>query len=175
METMCQYWSALVRGLVFAGDHDSGCHCFRSPVINRIVYNHEYFSGPIHVGICMWFVNKNIWKKTWSPSHIEKGETKMNLWKTHAVSARFKFGTYTWQALQSGALQSASSHSLDDEYSLSVALCIFSHRSLTGTMDVDTMLIHHYRRWPNHANTKHMDPGQCWFEVATASKTVVQT
>ena len=41
---------------------------------------------------------------TWSPSPIEKGETKLLLWKPHTGTAGLETGTHAWLARQSGAL-----------------------------------------------------------------------
>ena len=41
---------------------------------------------------------------TWSPSHIEKGETMLFLWKPHTGTAGLEPGTHAWLARQSGAL-----------------------------------------------------------------------
>ena len=43
----------------------------------------------------------------WTPSHIEKRETRIFLWKPHAESARFEPGTNAWLVRQSGALSIA--------------------------------------------------------------------
>ena len=41
---------------------------------------------------------------TWSPNHIEKGETMLFLWKHHTGTAGLETGTHAWLARQSGAL-----------------------------------------------------------------------
>ena len=40
----------------------------------------------------------------WSPSHIEKGETMLFLWKPHTETAGSDTGTHAWLARQLGAL-----------------------------------------------------------------------
>ena len=40
---------------------------------------------------------------TWSPSHFDKGDTRIILWKARAGSAGFEPGTHAWLARHSGA------------------------------------------------------------------------
>ena len=41
---------------------------------------------------------------TWSPSHIERGEMMLFLWKPHTGTVGFEHGTHAWLTRQSGAL-----------------------------------------------------------------------
>ena len=53
---------------------------------------------------------------TWSPSHIEKGETMLFLWKPYTETAGFEPGTHAWLARQLGALAIAPSPLLYKDY-----------------------------------------------------------
>ena len=67
----------------------------------------------INLDLCGWWnwrryagnnINSTRPPLTWSPSHIERVETRCFLWKKHTRSAGFEPGTHAWLPMQSGDL-----------------------------------------------------------------------
>ena len=64
---------------------------------------------------------------TWSPSHIERREAKIFLWKTHTGSVRLNLGTHAWLARQYPFSSQSCRHYHKDDW-----VVFFSLPSLCG-------------------------------------------